>query len=398
MSRAKVLILYLADVTKVARVSRQATFLSREYDVILASPGRVSLPGVELFTLPSVRAGRLQRAGESAVRLALRAVGRYGTAYWHDSGVKAVRQSLEQALPVDAIVVNELFALPLARSLGDHIPIIFDAHEHWTSESASWNWLQRLSMRTAHEWIVDRFVPQTAGMMTVSEGIARDFSRRAGVSPVVVTNAPFFESLKPSPVEAPLRLLHLGVADRRRRLEDTIAAVRSLDRRFTLDVVLLGNNGYRRELERLADEDDRIRILPPVPVEEMVSFANGYDVGVFLLPAEFPNQIHVLPNKFFDYIQARLAVAIGPSPEMARIVNEWNCGVVSESFSPDAFASALGQLDAKIVAEMKANAHKAARVLNADHNRDAVVSLVTEGIRTGNRTPVASAAGAADVE
>ena len=54
----------------------------------------------------------------------------------------------------------------------------------------------------------------------------------------------------------------------------------------------------------------------------MLEFANQYDVGVFLLPASFPNQVHVLPNKLFDYIQARLAVAIGPSHEMAEVVRD----------------------------------------------------------------------------
>ena len=122
----------------------------------------------------------------------------------------------------------------------------------------------------------------------------------------------------------PIRLLHMGVADERRRLEDTIAAVRSLSHGFTLDLDPVRENEYRRRLERLAAEDDRVRILPPVPSQELLSFANTYDVGVFLLPAMYPNQVHVLPNKLFDYIQARLAVAIGPSPEMAEIVSSGN--------------------------------------------------------------------------
>jgi hypothetical protein len=388
MSRERVLILYLGDVTNVARVRRQAAFLSGDYDVVLASPGpRVTLPGVEFLALPSVRAGRVRGPAGSAARVALRAAGRYGTAYWHQRSVRAWRQGLAPALPVDAVVVNELFGLPLARSLGDDVPVIFDAHEHWTSESASWTWVQRLSMRGAHEWIVDRFVPHTAAMMTVSEGIARDFRERAGVSPIVVTNAPFFEPFTPSAVGTPLQLLHVGVADRRRRLEDTIAAVGSLDGRFTLDIVLAGDSGYRRELEHLAGHDDRIRVLPPVPVDQLLSFANRYDVGVFLLPAHFPNQVHALPNKLFDYIQARLAVAIGPSPEMARIVTEWDCGVVAESFSPDAFAAALGQLAPQRVAEMKGNAHKAAKVLNANQNREVVRALVRSAISRSARTP-----------
>jgi hypothetical protein len=117
-----------------------------------------------------------------------------------------------------------------------------------------------------------------------------------------------------------------------------------------------------------------------VPSRELVSFANSYDVGVFLLPPMFPNQKYVLPNKLFDYIQARLAVAIGPSPEMAEIVEEWECGVVSESFSSESFAHALSGLTVERVERMKLNAGKAAAVLNADANRETVVELARRAV------------------
>ena len=227
VSRERVLIIYLGNVTDVARVKRQAAFLAPEFAVIMASPGPdPATPHAEFLALPSPPAGRVRPALEAAMRPGLRAIGRYERAYWYNRQVRAWAEALKTALPVDAVVVNELFALPLARSLGAEVPVLFDAHEHWTSESASWSRWQRLSMRGAHEWIVDRFVPGTAGMMTVSEGIVRDFSARAGVAPVLVTNAPFFEALQPSPVRRPLRLLHVGIADERRRLEDTIAAMR----------------------------------------------------------------------------------------------------------------------------------------------------------------------------
>ncbi|MGI8863616.1 MAG: hypothetical protein ACR2JH_04325 [Solirubrobacteraceae bacterium] len=224
--------------------------------------------------------------------------------------------------------------------------------------------------------------------MTVSAGIVRDFERRTGVTPTLVTNAPFFEPLRPSPVGEQIRLLHVGLADERRRLEDTLDAVRALPQRFVLDLVLARNNSYRDRLERLAATDERIRILPPVPNAELTSFANRYDVGVFLLPAMFPNQVHVLPNKLFDYIQARLAVAIGPSPEMAAIVREWDCGVISETFTPASFAAALAPLTAAEVTRMKSNADKAAGVLNADNNRGLVLELVGRAVTDG-RQPAA---------
>ena len=60
--------------------------------------------------------------------------------------------------------------------------------------------------------------------MTVSTGIADDYRDRVGMTPAVVTNAPFRQALAPSEVSNPIRLLHMGVADERRRLEDTIEA------------------------------------------------------------------------------------------------------------------------------------------------------------------------------
>ncbi len=382
MPRQRVLVLYLGEVGNVARVLRQAEFLAAEYDVVLAAFGpEPSLPPAATYLRLSPReTRRIRGRAESLARIGARLAGRYQAAYWLDEGIRSWRAELERVLPVAAIVVNELFSLPLARALGDEVPLVFDAHEHWTSESASWTRRQRISMRGAHEWIVDGFVPQTAGMMTVSPGIARDFRERAGVSPVLVTNAPFSTPLSPTPVGEPIRLLHVGMADERRRLEDTIAAVRSLNGRFTLDLVLGQQNAYRRLLERLAAEDDRVRVLPPLPSRHVLSFANAYDVGVFLLPARFPNQVHALPNKLFDYIQARLAVAIGPSPEMARIVEEWECGVVSASFSPESFAESLSRLTVEDVERMKRNADRAARVLNADANRESVISLVRNAI------------------
>ena len=44
---------------------------------------------------------------------------------------------------------------------------------------------------------------------------------------------------------------------------------------------------------------------------------NACDVGVFCMPPINVNARYALPNKFFDFVQARLAVAVGPAEEMA---------------------------------------------------------------------------------
>ena len=56
-------------------------------------------------------------------------------------------------------------------------------------------------------------------------------------------------------------------------------------------------------------------------MHEIVDTIAEYDIGLFILsPINF-NYYHALPNKLFEFIQARLAIAVSPSPEMARIVH-----------------------------------------------------------------------------
>jgi len=130
-----------------------------------------------------------------------------------------------------------------------------------------------------------------------------------------------------------------------------IEVMRRLDDRFTLDFFLTDNDpDYLNELRTFAARDSRIRFLPPVPMAQICRTLNNYDIGIFLLPPVNFNYANALPNKFFEFIQARLAVAVGPSPEMAKIVNAHGLGVIAESFEPAALASALNALcDADLV-------------------------------------------------
>ena len=95
---------------------------------------------------------------------------------------------------------------------------------------------------------------------------------------------------------------------------------------------------------------------------------NGYDIGVFLIPPVNFNYANTLPNKLFDFIQARLGIAIGPTPEMAAIVNEHQNGVVAENFDPKALADKLNALSQEDIIRFKKNSGAAAKVLNAEKN------------------------------
>jgi hypothetical protein len=101
-----------------------------------------------------------------------------------------------------------------------------------------------------------------------------------------------------------------------------------------------------------------------------------YEIGMFLLEPTNFNYLHALPNKFFEFIQARLAIAIGPSPEMARLVKEHDLGVVAQDFKPQSLANALRVLTPEKVAQFKQNAHRAADVLCWEHERTKLLNEI----------------------
>jgi hypothetical protein len=100
----------------------------------------------------------------------------------------------------------------------------------------------------------------------------------------------------------------------------------------------------------------------------VVTAINKYDMGVFLLPPVNFNYANTLPNKLFDFIQARLGIAIGPTPEMAAIVNQYQNGVVSADFQPKSLAAKLNSLRVADIARFKNQSAVAAQVLNAEKN------------------------------
>jgi hypothetical protein len=197
----------------------------------------------------------------------------------------------------------------------------------------------------------------------------------------VVTNAAPHTGIEPTPVHSPVRLLHHGAANPVRRLELMIQAVGRLEGRMTLDLALLRNDpAYVRKLEALAAATPHARVLEPIPLPELVTTANGYDAGIVFFPPLTANLEHALPNKFFDLIQARVAIVTGPSPEMAAIVREFGCGVVAEGFSLDALVAALRELTPERITAMKEGAGRAAAVHSAERNRATLLALVEEAL------------------
>jgi hypothetical protein len=376
VSRPRLLVISLSDLARDPRVDRQLRALRSSYDIVAAGLGPPSVSDVDYIDLnaPASRPAALANQLAGAARMLAR---RYDRAYWGNRLLGEAGRRLSGVHP-DGIIANDVPALPLAFAVADGAPVMLDAHEYaplWFEDRRLW----RTVMQPYMTALTRRYVPRVAAMTTVAPALVDAYRELTGVEATVVTNAPEYHDLRPRAPDGRIRLLHHGIANRSRGLERTIETMSLLDGRFTLDLVLIEHEPrYLRQLHRIAAPDPRIRFLAPVPMRDIVRFANAYDVGVFLLPPTNFNYRNALPNKLFEFVQARLAVAVGPSPEMARVIEEWECGIVADDFAPASLASQLLELDAANIMRLKARSHAAATVLNAEANATKLKQLTTQ--------------------
>jgi len=373
---ARVLVLSFSDLATDPRVNRQIRILAPHHQVTAAGWADPRVAGVRFVPL-APRRKPLPRRLLAAARLL---AGRFDAYYWNRSEVVDCRDRLAGiGADADVVVANDIDALPVALALAPRARVLFDAHEYAPLEFED-RLFFRVFQQRLRAWQCRTWIPRAAAMTTVCESIAEAYERDTGVRAEIVLNAPDYEPLVPSDAAArggALRLVHHGAAIRSRRIEAMIRTLRLLDARFTLDLYLTGaDRAYFEELRREAGGDPRVRFNDPVPMRELPRVLNDYDVGLFLLEPTNFNYRFALPNKLFEFVQARLAVAIGPSPEMARVVRERGLGIVTDDFRPESMARALAALDAATIMGFKASADAAARALSSDAARETVTRIV----------------------
>mgnify|MGYP000689171715 CR=1 FL=1 len=144
------------------------------------------------------------------------------------------------------------------------------------------------------------------------------------------------------------------------------------------NLYLVGNTLTINALKRAAEGGERVRFRDPVNFNNIIQMLNNYDVGFFYVEPTTFNLLNCLPNKFFEFIQARLAIAIGPSPDMSAIVRQYDCGIVSENFSVGSMAAALNALTVDEIDLFKTKSDRAARDLNFDVESEVLLKALHE--------------------
>jgi glycosyltransferase involved in cell wall biosynthesis len=274
---------------------------------------------------------------------------------------------------------NDWPVLPVAARLAKQYgaSYAYDSHEYGTQQLAhlwTWRWFFPPYIRSLEK----RYIHDARFISTVGEGIASMLKDDYDLPelPLVIRSVPPYEEAIVREVGERLTVLYHGGFDANRGLTHLIASVPLWEPRFTLLLRGSGAPSEERVLRDLVADlelGDRVTFAPAVPMTDLVRAASEADIGIFSVPSSTKQSEYCLPNKFFEYVMAGLAVCVRDVPEMAALVRRYDLGRLIPGLAPEQIAEAVNGFTRESVARYKANARGAATDLSWEREREVLI-------------------------
>ncbi len=231
----KILILSLSNLENDPRVRRQISYLCKTHKVYTAGLAPSGEAVVAHYNFNPIRVNNFNLKVERVLRYK---IGRHNRTFWHYLNI--TDYTFFNSVKFDLIIANDFSIIPFAVKIKQRAKILLDAHEYTPRQMEDrWNW--RFFEQPYQKYIVKKYINQADAMLTVSPGIAEEYSRQYGVKPVVMTNATAFVGISPQPVNPEnIKLIYHGYVNPSRNIEMLIEAMGSIDKRFTLNIMPVG--------------------------------------------------------------------------------------------------------------------------------------------------------------
>ncbi len=289
-----------------------------------------------------------------------------------------------------AIIANDIYILPHAHSLYmelnkeyEKVKLIGDMHEiHFDFYNHEDDFKREL-----RNWILNNFIDKCHLITSVSDECTNLYKEKFNlVNTMSIMNVAKYEEI---PIQIKkteeIKLVHTGGASTERKLENMIDLMELLPNNYKLYFYLITSHSSTslQYLDFLKNRiihknlSDRVFILAPIPSETVVLEMSKYDIGIYYMKSDFPNHKYAMPNKLFQFIQARLGVVVTPLKSMKKIVEDYDVGCVSKDFELESFAESV-KMVASNLHSYRINSDIAAHELNVNREWEKLSKKILE--------------------
>ncbi len=258
-------------------------------------------------------------------------------------------------------------------------PVVYDSHELFFDRYPKGLFTYPLkyviwTLRPLEKILARR----AAAFITVSDGLADKLALTLNVPrPLVLRNAADLRGFtapvifEPPPGKV---LAHSGVLSHGRHLSELVQSLSLLPDDVSL--ALIGDGGLQNALEAEAvalGVRERLLMVYPVTPDNITPTLAQADAAAVLTS---PDYEIALPNKFFEAVAAGIPVIGTRLPEVARLIQHYDLGVLCDPKDPASIAAAVKTLfDPVNYPRFRANAARARAELNWEAEEKKLVGL-----------------------
>ena len=276
--------------------------------------------------------------------------------------------------------------------------LVYDAHEYELGRNSA---LSRKKTMHAAKVLLERFLAsRCVFVIAVNDSIADEMQRVHMLSrrPIVARSTPFYWRRNESEAQRArgvfcsqldcdsdstfLMMYHGGVMPGR-GVERLFEALAKLPAEFKLVVLGNGEEKYLRSLRAYAEECDvypRVLFHSAVPREELEGWVAAADVGMVTVEAVSESYRLMLPNKFFENVQAEVPIVASNFPETGRLVQMYDIGLLCDPSDASDIAACVLKISNNndMYHKFKANLVKAKHDLCWEKERETLVRAYAE--------------------
>ena len=253
--------------------------------------------------------------------------------------------------PAKLLVANDLDTL-LANFIAHklkRVPLVYDSHEYYTETPELIN---RPVVKGIWERIEKAIFPKITDIITVNDSIAKLYHKKYNKQLHVVRNIPRMPEIKTVanrgslglPDDRKIIILQGAGINIQRGAEEAVEAMEYVPNALLL---IIGGGDVIESLKRQVEKSNlekKVKFIKRLPYQDLIQHTKFADLGITLDKDTNINYRYSLPNKLFDYIHAGIPILASRLPEIARIVEGYDIGLIAENHDPKHIADLMNKM------------------------------------------------------
>ena len=283
--------------------------------------------------------------------------------------------------PQDMLIIEDITLLPFAtryKQTYKSCHLLIDLREFYPLEYENdEQWREGLGQFFTH--LCRHYLPFVDTALSVSEGLCERYKKDFRIPCTLFYSLPPFFDYTPKPTDKHhiKSLYHGFISPDRSSMELLDLAKLLLNSPYTLYVMALSNQkGFLESFRIQATTLPSIKMIEPVSLEMIIPTSSSYDIGLIPFKPTTFNLAHCMPNKLFEYLQARLALLCTPLDDISNFIKAHQCGTLTQGFESADIATTLLRLSPQDIDTQKAHAHTQAQKWHIGYNRNILENLL----------------------